>query len=217
MQFILISLVSAFLFYLVLYRLLIKLGQKYGVNVPLYGFKIPFPTFLNWILDNPIARRKVPTIIDRTGIKPADVVLEIGPGPGIYTVEAARRAGPEGRLITVDIQPEMIAEVTERVRDSGLEHVEPIVADACSLPLHDDSIDRAFMSGVLGEIPDVEQVLIELRRVLKPEGVLSVTEMLIDPNYPLARTRIRQIEAAGFKMKQRSGSFFCYTLNFYKG
>jgi ubiquinone/menaquinone biosynthesis C-methylase UbiE len=199
----------------VLYRLLIKLGQKHNVNVPFYGFKIPFPTFLNWILDNPIARRMVPVVIDRTGIKPADVVLELGPGPGIYTVEVARRAGPEGRLITVDIQPEMIARVNERVRDSGLEYVEPIVADACSLPLHDESIDRAFTSGVLGEIPDMESALIELRRVLKPEGVLSVTEMFIDPNYPLAKTRIRQIEAAGFKMKQRYGNFFCYTLNFH--
>jgi ubiquinone/menaquinone biosynthesis C-methylase UbiE len=161
--------------------------------------------------------RKVPTIIDRIGIKPAEVVLELGPGPGIYTVEAARHAGPEGRLITVDIQPEMIARVTERIQACGLEYVEPIVADACSLPLHDESIDRAFMSGVLGEIPDMERALTELRRVLKPEGVLSVTELFIDPNYTLAKTRIRQIEAVGFKMKQRSGSFFCYTLSFHKG
>jgi len=49
-------------------------------------------------------------------------VLELGPGPGAFTVEAARRAGPQGRLIAVDIQPRMIAQVEARVRQGYLEN-----------------------------------------------------------------------------------------------
>jgi ubiquinone/menaquinone biosynthesis C-methylase UbiE len=69
---------------------------------------------------------------------------------------------------------------------------------------------------VLPEIPDRQRALAELRRVLKPDGVLSITEEFMDPDYPLARTTIRWAEKAGFELAERHGNWWVYTLNFRK-
>ena len=139
-------------------------------------------------------------------------------------MEAARRVGTTGRLIAVDIQPEMIAQVEKRVREAGLTNVETHIADAYHLPLDDASVDRAFLVTVLPEIPDQARALAELRRVLrspepaegKPGGLLSITEDFFDPDYPFASETVRRVEAAGFSLEQRFGNFWVYTINFRK-
>ena len=178
------------------------------------GHSMPCPASLDWLVDNSIRRRWMRPVPDRVGIRPGECVLELGPGPGAFTVDAARRVGPEGRLVVVDIQPEMIAQVEDRVREAGLTNVETHVADAYHLPLEDESVDRAFLVTVLPEIPDQARALAELRRVLKPGGLLSITEEFADPDYPFAFETIGRVEAAGFKLDQRFGNFWVYTLNF---
>jgi SAM-dependent methyltransferase len=179
-----------------------------------FGHSAPCPASLDWLVDNPVRRYYMAPVLDRVGIRPGERVLELGPGPGIFTVEAARRIGPEGRLVAVDIQPEMIAQVQKRVQEAGLANVETQVSDAHHLSLDDESVDRAFLVTVLPEIPDRQRALAELRRVLKPDGVLSITEEFTDPDYPFAFETIRRVEAAGFSLEQRFGNFWVYTLNF---
>jgi len=181
-----------------------------------FGIGTPCPASLARLLDNPVRRRYTGRILDRIGIQPGERVLELGPGPGVFTVEAAGRVGPEGRLIAVDIQPGMIAQVEKRVREAGLTNVETHVASAYELPMEDASLERAFLVTVLYEIPDVDKALRELRRVLKPGGVLSITEQFPDPDYPFPGEAIRRVERAGFHLIERSGSFWMYTLNFEK-
>jgi len=202
-------------FWLVVLKVLIRLGG---------GRRAPCPASLACLVNNPIRRRYTRPVLDRVGIRPGERVLEVGPGPGAFTVEAAQRVGAEGRLIAVDIQPEMIAQVEKRVREAGLTNVETHVADAYHLPLEDDSVDRAFLVTVLPEIPDQARALAELRRVLrspepaegKPGGLLSVTEEFLDPEYPLAFETIRRVVEAGFRLEQRFGNFWLYTVNFRK-
>lgn len=110
----------------------------------------------------------------------------------------------------------MIAQVEKRVHEAGLTSVETHVADAYELPLDDASVDRAFLITVLPEIPDKGQALRELWRVLRPRGVLSVSEEFLDPDCPLARTTTRWAQAAGFALAERHGNCWCYTLNFRK-
>ena len=181
-----------------------------------FGHSAPCPASLDWLVDNPVRRYYMGPVLDRVGIRPGERVLELGPGPGTFTVEAARRLGPEGRLVAVDIQPEMIAQVEKRVREAGLANVETQVSDAYHLPLDDESVDRAFLVTVLPEIPDRQRALAELRRVLKPDGVLSITEEFLDPDYPLARTTIHWAKEAGFELAERYGNWWVYTLNFRK-
>jgi len=176
----------------------------------------PCPYALAWLVDNPIRRRYMGPVLDRVGIQPSERVLELGPGPGAFTVEAARRTEPDGTLVAVDIQPKMIADVKRKVQAAGLINVETHIASAYELPLDDGSIDRAFLVTVLPEIPDRQRALAELRRVLKPDGVLSITEEFLDPDYPLARTTARWAEKAGFELAERHGNWWIYTLNFRK-
>ena len=176
----------------------------------------PCPYALAWLVNNPVRRWYMRATLDRAGVQPGERVLELGPGPGAFTVEAARRTEPGGRLVAVDIQPRMIAAVEKRVGEAGLTNVETYVASAYELPLEDGSVDRAFLVTVLPEIPDRGRALAELRRVLKPGGVLSITEEFLDPDYPLARTTIDWAQAAGFELAERHGNWWIYTLNFHK-
>ena len=194
-------------FWLFPLKLIARLAHRFGTSAPC-------PAALSWLVHNPLRRRYMRPVLDRVGIRPGERVLELGPGPGAFTVDAARHAGPQGRIIAVDIQPEMIAWVEERVREAGLSNVETHVAGAYELPLENESIDRAFVVTVLPEIPDQSRALAELWRVLKPGGRLSITEEFMDPDYPFPRETIRRVEAAGFELVQRFGNFGVYTVNF---
>lgn len=176
----------------------------------------PCPFALAWIVDNPLRRRYMGKVLDHIGIQPGERVLELGPGPGTFTMQAARRAEPGGTLVAVDIQPQMIAAAEKKTREAGLTNVETHVASAYDLSLKDGSVDRAFLVTVLPEIPDRHRALLELHRVLKPGGILSITEEFLDPDYPLARTVVRWAREVGFELAERHGNWFVYALNFRK-
>jgi ubiquinone/menaquinone biosynthesis C-methylase UbiE len=176
----------------------------------------PCPSSLGWLVDNPLRRRYMRPALGRVGLRPGETALELGPGPGAFTVEAARQLGPGGRLIAADIQPKMIARLEQKVREAGLTNVETHVASAYELPVPDATVDRAFLVTVLAEIPDPVRALHEIRRILKPGGQLSVTEEFPDPDYPRRSTTIGWAEAAGFFLEAYHGNFWVYTLNFRK-
>jgi len=182
-----------------------------------YGRGGPFPARDALSLLNPQRRRLHP--IDASlrffRIEPGDTVLELGPGPGYFTIEAARLVGPEGRVVCVDVQPGMVEVLAERLRRERAERARSIVGDATRLPLADRSIDAAFLVFVLGEIPDRPAALAELRRVLKPGGVLSVMETLTDSDYQLEASVTDLCRAFGFteldRRAQRLGYARCFT------
>jgi ubiquinone/menaquinone biosynthesis C-methylase UbiE len=178
------------------------------------GHSSPCPAALSWLVKNPIRHRYMRPVIGRVRIQAGERVLELGPGPGTFTVEAARRVGPDGRLIAVDIQPEMIAQVDRRVNEAGLTNVETHIAGAHRLPLDARSVDRAFLITVLPEIRNRERALAELRRVLRPGGVLSITEEFFDPDYLFLPETIRLVESAGFRLEEQFGNLWMYTANF---
>jgi SAM-dependent methyltransferase len=178
------------------------------------GHSSPCPSALSWLVDNPLRRAYMRPVLDRIGIGHSERVLELGPGPGAFTVDAAQRVGSKGRLIAVDIQPEMIVQVERRIREEGLTNVETHVASAEALPLDGQSVDRVFLITVLPEIPDRGRALAELHRVLRPDGVLSITEEFYDPDYLFLSETIRLVESAGFRFEERFGNFWVYTVNF---
>jgi len=181
-----------------------------------FGHSSPCPAVLSWVVDNPIRRRYMSPVLARIGIRPGERVLELGPGPGAFTVGAAQQAGADGCVIAVDIQPEMIAQVKQRVREAGLTNVETHIASAHHLPLDDESVDRAFLVTVLPEIPDPGRALAELHRVLRPDGMLSITEEFYDPDYLFLPETIRLVEGAGFRIEEHFGNVLVYTANFRK-
>ncbi len=98
----------------------------------------------------------------------------------------------------------------------GVANVEAQVADVYDLPFDDGTFDVVYMIAVIGEIPNPVRAVKEFFRVLSPSGTLVFSEVLVDPDYPLAGTLIELAGEAGFQLRARIGNFFYYTLVFEK-
>jgi ubiquinone/menaquinone biosynthesis C-methylase UbiE len=186
------------------------------VRIVRHYYKFPIPEYMAGVIDNPLRRRMQPPdeMPLRHGIEPGMRVLEVGPGNGRYTVATARRVGQGGRVVAVDIEPKMVKRVRSRVEAEGIANVEARVADVYDLPFDNGTFDAAYMIAVIGEIPDPDRAMGEFQRVLKPGGRLAFSELLLDPDYPLASTLVRGARAAGFRLEDKIGNVFCYTLVF---
>lgn len=189
------------------------------IRIVRHFYKFPMPQWMANFIDNPLRRRFQPPdeTAARHGIQPGMTVLEVGPGNGTYTAGAARRIGAGGRLVTIDIEPRMIDRVRLKAEVEGLTNIEARVADVYDLPFEGGTFDLVYMIAVIGEIPDPDWAMHEFYRVLKPAGTLVFSELLLDPDYPLASTLIRRASGAGFRLRERLGNFFYYTLIFEKG
>jgi len=176
----------------------------------------PIPFSRAHILEHPLRPLIHPqrSTLEKFRFKPGDTVLELGPGIGYFTVEAGRMVGPEGRLLCLDIQPPMIGALRGRLEERNVTNAHPMAGDALNLPLADNSVDAAFLVTVLGEIPDRPRAMGELRRVLRPGGVLSISESLADPAYQLEDSVRDLCRASGFEILDHSRERLGYTMSF---
>src|SRR5918999_1720737 len=136
---------------------------------------------------------------------PGERVLEVGPGTGYYSLPAATWLGPDGRLDVLDIQQEMLDHTLRRAAEEGIENISPARADAREMPYPDGAFDAAYLVTVLGEIPDQDAALRELRRVVKPDGRIVVGELLGDPHMVAARALRSGAAAAGLGVERALG------------
>jgi ubiquinone/menaquinone biosynthesis C-methylase UbiE len=197
----------------IIYQILIRLIRKV--------FHFPAPAFIGRFLDSNIRRAMQPqaALIRRSGIQPGMRVLEIGCGSGAYTLEMARAVGATGKVVALDIQPGMLEQLKNKLtrsENTDIRNVEPLLASACQLPFQNGSFDAAFMITVLQEIPDKWRALAEVRRTLRPGGIVAVTEWLFDPDYPLKQTTLRLLKEAGFGNIDSSGNLWTYTVRGYR-
>lgn len=188
------------------------------VRIVRHFFKFPMPEFMASLIDHPLRRKLQPpyeTAV-RHGIESGMTVLEVGPGSGTYSMGTAQRLGEQGKLVTIDIEPKMIERVRRRAEEEAVENIEARVADVYDLPFDDESFDVVYMIAVIGEIPEPVGAMKEFYRVLTPSGTLVFSELLTDPDYPLAKTLVRWAGLAGFRLREEIGNFFYYTLIFEK-
>jgi ubiquinone/menaquinone biosynthesis C-methylase UbiE len=143
-------------------------------------------------------------------------VLEIGPGSGTFTVEAAKHVGQLGMVFAIDIEPKEISRLSSRIQREKIRNVTARVASAYELPFPDNFFERVFMVAVLAEIPDRKRALLEMKRVLKEDGLLAIGEFLLDPDYPRRRTVIRWCKDAGFEPVTAHGGLIHYVVTFGK-
>lgn len=173
-----------------------------------------FPHQLTWILDLP-GRELImspTTVANRLPVRPDATVLEIGPGSGYYSVAVARRI-PDGHLRLVDIQQGMLDQTAAKLQSAGIRHFSTHLSDGRTLPAEDASIDAIFLVTVFGEIEAREDFLREARRVLRPGGLLSITEHHPDPDFESAAAVIASVRPHGFVPLQQLGWRWAYTLN----
>jgi SAM-dependent methyltransferase len=181
----------------------------------------PFPIpswFGSLALEGPLRKAFVSAdvLVDRIGLRAGQTVLEIGAGTGYVTAEAARTVGQEGHVYALDVEPEMVERIRQKTLIENLDNVEVRLGEATKLEFDDDTFDVVYMVMTLGEIPDKRTTLWEAYRVLKPGGILSISEWLVDPDYMRQSTVIQRCEETGFYLTEEHGNLFSYTLNFRK-
>lgn len=112
--------------------------------------------------------------LNAAGLQAGQKVLEVGCGPGFFTIPAAKIVQDEGVVYALDLNPFAVGHVQRKIERLGLRNVEVICADAVKTGLPEESIDLAFLFSVIHAFPDINEVLKEMHRVVKLNGIMSI-------------------------------------------
>jgi arsenite methyltransferase len=162
-----------------------------------------------------------PTAID--ALQPGEVVVDLGSGGGMDAFLAARRVGPGGRVIGIDMTDEMLAKARENARKGGFANVEFRKGYIEALPLEDESVDAIISNCVINLSPEKDAVYREAYRVLRPGGRMLISDIVLERPLPpqfaesldaylgcvggasLRAEYLRSIEKAGFREVRITG------------
>lgn len=122
--------------------------------------------------------------VRHAGLRPGEVVLDLGCGAGIDTLLAAFAVGPQGRAIGLDMTPEMGERTREHAAAAGLANVEVREGLIEEIPLPDASVDVVISNGVLNLSTRKSRVLTEAMRVLRPGGRVSLSDLVLTEALP---------------------------------
>src|SRR6202453_3613712 len=150
-------------------------------------------------------RLQIDRVMDLLHLKPGSTIADIGAGGGWFSVRAARRVGPKGRVIAEDINPKFIASIQQRAQREHLANIVPLLGTPDDPKLTPDSLDAALMLKVYHEIAHPSLVLANLRAALKPGarfGIIDRNGNGADHglNEPIVRA---EVEHAGFRQVAR--------------
>lgn len=113
------------------------------------------------------------TMLDMAGVGPGARVLDVAAGAGGQTLAAARRVGPEGRVLATDISSNILAFAEQNARDAGLDNVETLVVDGEHLGVEPGTFDAVISRVGFIYFPDQHGAFVGMRRALRPSGRLA--------------------------------------------
>jgi ubiquinone/menaquinone biosynthesis C-methylase UbiE len=150
-----------------------------------------------WLRWTPVMRDQVAPatqlMLDLARLRPGHHVLDVAAGNGYQTIAAARRVGPTGHVLAIDLAPEQLKYAAAAAREAGIKQIETRVMDAEDLALPDASFDAVLCHFGVMFLPDLDRGLREMRRVLKPGAWTSLVVFAADgaPEAELAASIVR--------------------------
>jgi ubiquinone/menaquinone biosynthesis C-methylase UbiE len=143
--------------------------------------------------------------LQAAGLRPGAAILEVGCGPGYFTIPAAKIVGESGHVTAVDTNEVAVTHVKRMVEAKELANTEVILADAAKTGLPDASFDIVFLFGVVHAL-DMTKVIPEMNRLLKAGGRMSVE------THGTSEARLLEsMESDGtFHLAQKSGRVYCF-------
>jgi ubiquinone/menaquinone biosynthesis C-methylase UbiE len=168
--------------------------------------------FAFWIIsvmhDNPLLPifKNPYKLLKSAGLKSGQKVLEVGCGPGFFTIPAAKIVGDEGCVYAVDVHPLAIEKIKEKIKREVIKNVTPILTNASDTGLPDQSVDLAFIFGLRYVAGGLENVLSEIYRILIAGGVLS-----FERTKGSEKKMIEEVEKGGFIYSERQARIVLFT------
>jgi SAM-dependent methyltransferase len=117
-------------------------------------------------------------------LRPGEVVVDLGSGGGLDVLLAAKKVGPTGKAVGIDMTPEMIALARKNAAKAGAANVEFHQSTIDRIPLPDNSVDVVISNCVINLAPDKPAVFREIARVLKPGGRVAVSDIALKKPLP---------------------------------
>lgn len=147
-------------------------------------------------------------MLEQLKVEPGMTVCDMGCGDGYYTIELARRVGPTGKVIAVDIQPEMLQELSRRCERNNLKNVEMVLGLPHDPKLPKAQIDVILMVDVYHEFSNPIEMLASMRQSLKSDGRIALVEFRgedpqvpIKPEHKMTKQQIlKEYEANEFRL-----------------
>jgi ubiquinone/menaquinone biosynthesis C-methylase UbiE len=151
------------------------------------------------------------TLLKALDVKPGQVVCDMGCGNGFYTLQLARLVGEGGRVLAVDIQPEMLHMLDERAKAEQIANIELVEGTPIDPKLPAGDVDLILLVDVYHEFSHPEAMLKAMRQSLKPGGRMALVEFrLEDPNVPIKllhkmskKQILKEIPPNGFKLVEQ--------------
>jgi len=137
------------------------------------------------------------TALDRIGLRPGMTVADVGSGSGYFTVRLSKRVGPTGKVLAVDVQPEMLTMLRERLRKGKITNVEPVLGTEADPKLPKGAMDLILMVDVYHEFSQPQRMLRRMLTALKADGRLILLEYRKeDPHLPIRQDHKMSVEEA---------------------